>query len=118
MSTEFHLSLAGLPVILRDLLAKLPFHSGPLPDTEGFIRHMKGVILPPRPEPEDTSAQEAEALVLGGGADGDSGAVGAPSWLGKHAQDEADDENDEPGKAAPVVEEDVFRIRKRARKAI
>lgn len=50
MSADFHLSLAGLPVVLRNLLSKLPFHSGPSPDYDGFIRHVKNIILPPRPE--------------------------------------------------------------------
>ncbi len=136
MSTEFHLSLAGLPVILRDLLAKLPFHTGPLPDVDGFVRHMKSVILPPRPAPEDHSpTEESDLAVLG--ADGEalhSGlGAGAPAWLGKHALDDADiDADDTPDAplangllggrgsgAASVVnpEEDVFRLRKRTRKA-
>ena len=130
MSTEFHLSLAGLPVILRDLLGRLPFHSGPLPDLDGFIRHMKGVILPPRPEPEvNVVSENGDAL---GGVDGDGeGGFGAaaPSWLGKHSLDDADvdtedgDDGDDKGTtttaaaAATVVEEDVFRKRKRTRKA-
>ena len=135
MSTEFHLSLAGLPVILRDLLAKLPFHSGPAPDVDGFVRHMKSVILPPRPAPEDIATDETDLAVLG--ADGEvlhNGlGAGAPAWLGKHAHDDADiDADDVPdaplangllgargGAVAQAVntEEDVFRLRKRTRKA-
>jgi hypothetical protein len=50
MSSEFHLSLSGLPVILRDFLTQLPPNFGGQPDYDGFIRHMKTVILPPRPQ--------------------------------------------------------------------
>lgn len=119
MSTEFHLSMAGLPVILRDLLAKLPFHAGPLPDIEGFVRHMKGVILPPRPEP-DASADDAIDTVLLQGAEGADaeGATAAPVWLGKHALDEEEgDDGNSGNKAAAAEEEDVFRKRRRTRKA-
>lgn len=130
MSTEFHLSLAGLPAILRDLLAKLPFHSGPLPDIDGFVRHVKSVILPPRPEPDDSApAEGAELLRNGEGTEegGEMGSATAPAWLGKHALDEADVDPEETddvtlgakGKsAAPMApDEDVFRKRKRTRKA-
>ena len=136
MSTEFHLSLAGLPSILRGLLAKLPFHSGPPPDIDGFIRHMKGVILPPRPAPEESiTAVDAETHMLGDGdlaLDADGAAVNgaaAPAWLGKHARDDAEDEQDAPdallaggngahtGVTTPAAaDEDVFRKRKRTKK--
>lgn len=54
MSTDFHLSMAGLPLILRDLVAKLPPSLiGIQPDVDGFIRHMKNVILPPRPAADE-----------------------------------------------------------------
>lgn len=128
MSTEFHLSLAGLPAILRDLLAKLPFHSGPLPDVDGFVRHVKSVILPPRPEPEESSAEELEVAVLGEDGDAQGVPSGAPSWLGKHAVDDADVDADDTadtltggargnGTSAVSKDEDVFRMRKRIRKA-
>lgn len=125
MSTEFHLSLAGLPVILRDLLGRLPFHSGPLPDVDGFIRHMKGVILPPRPEPDANDGNELDTVLLrnaDGTADGDGlNGAPAPSWLGKHATDEdeqdtADGVTDLASSAA--ADEDVFRKRKRARRVL
>jgi hypothetical protein len=54
MSAEFHLSLAGLPIILRDLLSKLPLHNGNSPDIDCFVRHIKSITLPPRPSVEDT----------------------------------------------------------------
>jgi len=127
MSTEFHLSLAGLPAILRDLLAKLPFHSGPLPDVDGFVRHVKSVILPPRPEPEESSTEELEVAVLGEDGVVQGLATGAPSWLGKHATDDADVDADDTadaltggargnGASAVHKDEDVFRMRKRTRK--
>lgn len=53
MSTKFNQSVSGLPIILRDLLSKLPTHIGPVPDIDGFIRHMKSMILPPRPSVDD-----------------------------------------------------------------
>jgi hypothetical protein len=125
MSTEFHLSLAGLPVILRDLLGRLPFHSGPLPDIDGFIRHMKGVILPPRPEPDADTGPEVDTVVLRQGeglygADG-NGAGAQPSWLGKHAADEEEVDgvsNGANGSGRAGAEEDVFRKRKRARNGV
>ena len=52
MGAEFHLSMSGLPVVLRDLLSKLPSHTGPMPDIDGFVRHMKSIVLPPRPADE------------------------------------------------------------------
>jgi len=55
MSTKFNQSLSGLPMILRDLLSKLPTHIGPVPDIDGFIRHMKSMILPPRPSIDDNT---------------------------------------------------------------
>eukprot|EP01038_Epipyxis_sp_PR26KG_P006635 gene6635-9109_t len=54
MGAEFHLSLSGLPIIIRDLLSKLPLqninvtnssnnnnNNATIHDIEGFIRHMK-----------------------------------------------------------------------------
>lgn len=59
MSTDFHLSMAGLPLILRDLIAKLPPSLiGIQPDADGFIRHMKSVILPPRPAVDEVGENE------------------------------------------------------------
>ena len=109
-------------------MAKLPFHSGPLPDVDGFVRHVKSVILPPRPEPEESSAEELEVAVLGEDGDAQGVSSGAPSWLGKHAVDDADVDADDTadtltggargnGTSAVSKDEDVFRTRKRTRKA-
>ena len=129
MSTEFHLSMAGLPAILRDLLAKLPFHVGPLPDVDAFVRHMKSAVLPPRPAEEDskaaadleakTAAAAAQVAALaassagaaGAGQDGQEGLEGMgsnPTWLKAVENDEEDDENgqgeDGTGGSAMAVE--------------
>ncbi|KAJ1425454.1 hypothetical protein B484DRAFT_420154 [Ochromonadaceae sp. CCMP2298] len=111
MSTEFHLSMVGLPVLLRNLLAKLPFHSGPPPDIDGFVRHVKSIILPPRPEPEDLPEAEGET----------GAASAAPAWMA--AQEEEEDAKPAPKdskKAAKdssdVKEEDVFRKRRKVTK--
>ena len=58
MSADFHLSMAGLPAILRDFLSKLPLLGGQQQqqqtlDIDLFIRHMKSVVLPPRPTAEE-----------------------------------------------------------------
>jgi hypothetical protein len=120
MSTEFHLSMAGLPAIIRDLLAKLPLHSGPPPDVDGFVRHVKGVIMPPRPSPEDeldllaassaAARRRAEGSYGSGDEDGGDGAGAgaggtgegggegvsgaASAWLGAYARGEAADLED------------------------
>lgn len=60
LSTEFHLSLSGLPSILRDFVAQLPPHFGGQPDCEGFLRHMKSIILPPRPQPSQSDELKAD----------------------------------------------------------
>ena len=40
---------SGVPPLLREFLPRLPAHSGPIPDVEGFIRQLRAVVLPPRP---------------------------------------------------------------------
>lgn len=40
---------SGVPPVLREFLPRLPAHSGPIPDVEGFIRQLRAVVLPPRP---------------------------------------------------------------------
>ena len=63
MGSDFHMSLSGLPVLLRDFLAQLPPFSGAQPDYDGFVRHMKTVILPPRPQP---GPSDGDVIVTGG----------------------------------------------------
>jgi hypothetical protein len=45
--------LAGVPIFLRDLLARLPPHTGPPPDIDTFLDHLKKTVLPPRPVTEE-----------------------------------------------------------------
>ena len=40
---------SGVPPVLREFLPRLPAHTGPIPDVEGFIRQLRAVVLPPRP---------------------------------------------------------------------
>jgi hypothetical protein len=38
-----------VPQLLRDFTGKLPAHVGNLPDLDAFCRHIRSVVLPPRP---------------------------------------------------------------------
>jgi hypothetical protein len=40
---------SGVPPVLREFLPRLPAHTGPIPDVEGFIRQLRAIVLPPRP---------------------------------------------------------------------
>jgi hypothetical protein len=48
--------LSGVPALLREFLSRLPGHSGPAIDADAFIKHIKGIILPPRPSTEESDA--------------------------------------------------------------
>lgn len=52
--------LTGVPIFLRDLLARLPPHVGPPPDIDTFLEHLKKTVLPPRP-----STEERDETVVG-----------------------------------------------------
>lgn len=99
LNAEFQLSLAGLPLILRDLLSRLPSHSGPSPDIDLFVRHLKSITLPPRPSQEESDAAAA------------AGSGGAANWMdanyegGEVDREEPEDQGDG----------DLFRKRQRAR---
>lgn len=107
MGADFHLSAAGLPTQLRDLLSKLPPHNGPALDIDVFVRHMKGVTLPPRPAVD-------EAVVAQGMQRQDLG-----DWEradGEHMDhDDLDDIVDGDPRLFDEREEDVFRQRQRMR---
>ena len=93
-------NLLGVPPILREFLSKLPTqYVGQLPDIQGFIRHLKNMVLPPRPSDvsEDASA--------------------APSWLSATVQYENGDDDDFDENDADIVRDDIFRKRQRARLA-
>ncbi len=78
MGAEFQLSLVGLPLIVRDLLNRLPLHNGPAPDLDVFLRHVKGLTLPPRPSAEEPSSAASEQAGSGGT---DAAGQGGASWL-------------------------------------
>ena len=120
-------TLAGLSNILRDFIPRLPTHSGPLPDVDGFIRQLRGCILPPRPA--EITASEMDygggggsgglQPVIGikrgvGGMDGPpSSSVTAPT-----TNEEDDDDEEEQDDQTNGAREDVFRQRQRARLAL
>jgi hypothetical protein len=121
MSAEFHLSLAGLPVILRDLLSKLPLHNGNFPDIECFVRHIKSITLPPRPSVEDSNVKCMEMDELGDKEDRYEGV----SWsVDGFDVGEVDDDfhvsHSASGKTMGdhTHEEDLFRKRQRAKVAL
>jgi hypothetical protein len=141
MSTEFLLSMAGLPLILRDLLTKLPLYTGTPLNSDGFIRHMRGVVMPPRPAVEETAvaavstndmeiaaAAAAEAAAAGDRADDGnddddlvaSATVKIEPGMGgnPHIVVFAAQQLNEDGASAVAAEgEDIFRQRRRAKKA-
>jgi hypothetical protein len=65
---------SGVPPVLREFLPRLPAHSGPIPDVEGFIRQLRAVVLPPRPSDDvdfgssslKRPREESAALAIGG----------------------------------------------------
>jgi hypothetical protein len=61
LNSDFYLSLSSLPGILRTFVTQLPPLIGAHPDFDGFIRHMKSVVLPPRPEPIDIGLESISA---------------------------------------------------------
>lgn len=97
----------SLPPKLKLFINNLQPHTGPMPDIDGFLRHFKGLVLPPRPSQESI--------------DNDSG-VGAKrnasDWLTQAAEDNEDGDNidyemnDEPNAAR----DDIFRMRKRQKR--
>jgi hypothetical protein len=92
MGAEFQLSLAGLPLIVRDLLNRLPLHNGPAPDLEVFLRHVKSLTLPPRPSVVESSASTSEGVIAG---DESLAHNSSASWLRERAGDaEALDDGD------------------------
>lgn len=74
-------------MIVRDLLNRLPLHNGPPPDLELFLRHIKGLTLPPRPSVEESAAATVSA-------DGTGIHDGVSSWLRDGDNAEAADDGD------------------------
>ena len=124
LSQAEHVSLAGLPLLLRDFLLRLPQISNNAASSSGgmvqagevdaFVRHMRGVTLPPRPaadqddQPDDSHAGKARtgedwSSVQGGGWDvEDVGEESAGDWSRRLYEER---------------EEDVYRARQRQRVA-
>jgi hypothetical protein len=98
-------NLLGVPPILREFLSKLPTqYVGPIPDIQGFIRHLKNMVLPPRPASDDRDGHDSSA---------------APSWLSATVQYEnGDDDNDDDDDNDGIIRDDIFRKRQRARLGI
>lgn len=94
-------NLLGVPPILREFLSKLPVqYVGQLPDIQGFIRHLKNMVLPPRPATDISEDSTA-----------------APSWLSATVQYDNGDDDDFDENDADIIRDDVFRRRQRARLA-
>lgn len=55
----------GVPSIIRDFVIKLPKYVGLQPEIEQFCRHVRSVVIPPRPADED-DGYAANTLLEGG----------------------------------------------------
>lgn len=96
---------AGVSDLLRGFALKLPQHVGPAPDLDAFVRHIRSVVLPPRPNGPAVGTYRA-SFAAGGAAH--SAAADTAMDVGDDARDDAD--------GAMAVDEgnDVFRQRHRA----
>jgi hypothetical protein len=115
--------LAGVPIFLRDLLARLPPHTGPPPDIDTFLDHLKKTVLPPRPVTEEQNENASGGIIFNN------------SILGQHVKssteddvilltgskrkvnfDGEDDDEDEAGRRADDdSRDDIFKQRCRLR---
>lgn len=76
--------LNNVPLFLRDLLARLPPHTGPPPDIDTFLDHLKKTVLPPRPvtderdeNPSQPTTTTTTTSTLGILNNSSSGTIGA-----------------------------------------
>lgn len=92
----------GVPSILRDFIGKLPALVGPAPDIDTFLRHIRNVILPPRP-PEETTNVKMEESSNKNDEESEWNREGAPE----------DDNNNGYHYSMDVDQDDVFRQRQR-----
>lgn len=98
--------LAGIPSIIREILPKLPPNVGPMPDITAFLKHLRGVVLPLRPEGTSGWSNKREVE-----NDGDeSAAAGKRKAATTGDEDEDDDNIDEDDR-----KEDAFKKRQRAK---
>ena len=100
-------AMAGVPIFLRDLLSKLPPHSGPLPNVDLFLDQLRKTVLPPRPVVDE------DAPVSGASS---AGAVAEDVVLagsGKRSALEVGGDDDDDDDGAVGNRDDVFRKRRR-----
>lgn len=97
----------GVSDLLRDFALKLPQHVGPAPDLDAFVRHIRSVVLPPRPNGPAVGTYRA-SFAGGAAVHSDAAATAMDVGGGDDARDDAD--------GAMAVDEgnDVFRQRHRA----
>lgn len=112
--------LAGVPIFLRDLLARLPPHTGPPPDIDTFLEHLKKTVLPPRPvtdeQNETSSGIIFNSSVMGQKSSTEDDVILLTGSKRKANFDEDDDDEDEAGRRADEDgRDDVFKQRCRLR---
>jgi hypothetical protein len=115
--------LVGVPIFLRDLLARLPPHTGPPPDIDTFVEHLKKTVLPPRPVTEEQSENANGGVVFNGSVIGqhvksstEDDVILLTGSKRKVNFDEEDDDEDEAGKRADDdSRDDIFKQRCRLR---
>ena len=98
----------GIPPVLKNFIGRLPKHNGPMPNIEGFLRHLKGLTLPPRPTSDDTD--NIPITIVGGKRQ-----MPGSEWLTNANGDGADTIDYEMDEDATDKRDDVFRQRRRAR---
>jgi hypothetical protein len=100
--------LAGIPSIIREMLPRLPPHMGPMPDITAFLKHLRGVVLPLRPEGTSGWGNRRDN---DGGGDVDEGTA-----TGKRkAFAGGDEEDDDDYIGEDDRKEDAFKKRQRAK---
>jgi hypothetical protein len=115
--------LAGVPIFLRDLLARLPPHTGPPPDIDTFLDHLKKTVLPPRPVTEErdegvgTSGVNFTSSLHLKQAATEDGVILLAGSKRKGNFDQEEDDDDETGarRADDENRDDIFKQRCRLR---
>ena len=92
---------SGIPLALRHFINRLPPHAGAQPDLDAFSRHLRALVLPPRP------VDESEAQMVGHTKRSAQG----QDWLAM-----VNDDDDAAGDdLTSATRDDIFRQRQRAR---
>ncbi len=105
-------NLSGVPVFLRDLLVRLPMHTGPPPDIDTFVDHLRRTVLPPRPVTEDRE-EGTSLLQTKPSTEDDIILLSGTKRVRNYGEDEEDDEDN--GRGDDDNRDDIFRARCRAR---